>query len=178
MCRHKNYLFPYSCQGVGLHLFCLEWKITFKLDYKFLFNPQALSLYPLHFIIFVYFYFLSYECLWAWIFIFPKHWLFSYSWHGSSCRFPRSSMLIFDGVCGDWADWLVVLLVGIFGSGPDCVAQAWIHGHSPSVFLMLGKVYTHAQLSLITLLLIFCCVILDLIRFLLGLLKQANWHWR
>lgn len=56
--------------SVGLHLFCLEWKITFKLDYKFLFNPQALSLHPLHFIVLVYFCFLSYECLQAWFFFF------------------------------------------------------------------------------------------------------------
>lgn len=156
--------------SVGLHLFCLEWKITFKLDYKFLFNAPALSLYQ--------FCFLSYECLWVWIFVFPKRWLFSYSCHGYSCHFSWSSMLIFDGVRDDWADWLVVLLVGIFGSGPDCVAQAWIHDHSASVFLMLGKVYTHAQLSLMTLLLIFCCIVLDLILFLLGLVKRANWHWR
>lgn len=98
--------------SVGLHLFCLEWKITFKLDYKFLFNPQALSLHPLHFIVLVYFCFHSYECLRAWFlfFFFLKLTIFI-----QLSRIFMSFPLILDAHLWWrlwWLGWLVGCLVG------------------------------------------------------------------
>lgn len=92
--------------SVGLHLFCLEWKITFKLDYKFLFNPQALSLYLLHFIVLVYFCFLSYECLQACFFFSETLTIFI-----QLSRIFMSFPLILDAHLW-WSLWWLGVLIG------------------------------------------------------------------